>query len=124
MKIFLNNPLVLLSFSVETISLIKDCIFIPAELRLKVANKVAKEIILSPPSWISIIIIVFPFNVKHNDVSTTTRPVTQHALVEVNRASIKLMPETVISGRSNKPAPDRIRNIKDIASNAEGPTFI
>ena len=60
-------------------------------------------------------IMVLPFSVKQVAVSTTTRPVTQHALVDVNKASIALMPETVISGNKSKPVPEKMISIKAVS---------
>jgi len=49
-------------------------------------------------------------------------PVTQVALVEVNRASRKGMPRpsTVISGSINRPVPDRMRNRKEQMKSVAG----
>jgi hypothetical protein len=53
-------------------------------------------------------------------VSTTVSPVTHTALVEVKKASVKLIGEYVESGISNKKAPPRIMNPKLTINNCAG----
>ena len=65
-----------------------------------------------PPICISAIISVFPLVVKANWVSTTDKPVTQTALVEVKRASVKEIPEVVELGIIRSKAPKKITNAK------------
>ncbi len=54
--------------------------------------------------------MTWPLIVKSVPVFMTDRPVTQHALVEVKSASIKVMPFVVILGIMSKNVPVRIRN--------------
>jgi hypothetical protein len=53
-------------------------------------------------------------------VSTTVSPVTHTALVEVKKASVKLMGEYVESGIINKKAPPIIMNPKLTINNCAG----
>ena len=73
----------------------------PEPLEENDAKKVAKEIILKPPSWMRQRIINLPFSVKIVAVSTTVSPVTQQALVDVKIASshVRWCSAIVISGR-------------------------
>ena len=59
----------------------------------------------SPPNSIKIIIISLPKKVKFWVISTTTNPVTQTALVAVNKAFIKEIPFTVDFGIINNAVP-------------------
>ena len=53
-----------------------------------------------------------PVNVKVVPVSTTVNPVTHTALVEVNKASVKLIPSYVALGNLSKTAPNKMMNKK------------
>ena len=78
---------------------------------------------LIPPNWIRSIMIQWPLCVKQIAVSITVSPVTQTALVEVNKESINEIPlipgagSLVISGNIKRRVPKVIRPIKEITSN-------
>ncbi len=61
-----------------------------------------------PPTCIKIIRIVCPNKVKCVPVSTTINPVTQTALVEVNKASRYEISSWVALGKINKSEPIKI----------------
>ena len=70
----------------------------------------------SPPNLMSTISTTWPFVGEEGlCVFSIMSPVTQVALVEVNRASKKFMPSpsAVISGSMSSPVPERIRNRKE-----------
>ena len=71
----------------------------------------------SPPIWIKIIIITLPKVVKVNWVSTTERPVTQTALVEVKTASRNEIFSVVAFGNCKQKAPRKIIPKKLIMNN-------
>ena len=85
-----------------------------------VVKNVAKERILIPPSWMSIIITIWPRMVKVAGVLTTLSPVMQLALVAVNNASMREIPLVVIRGMESKMVPIRIRNRKDATISTGG----
>ena len=55
---------------------------------------------------------LFPISVKVDDTSTVVNPVTQTALTEVNKASIKRMGCVVARGKNKSPAPNIIKRAK------------
>ena len=79
----------------------------------------------NPPNWISNRINTFPFNEKKVAVSTTIKPVTQLALMEVNRASINDIPclSALISGSINRELPIMISTTKDRMNSIGGEIF-
>ena len=81
--------------------------------------------IFSPPNCIKSMSTVCPFWVKYVAVSTTIKPVTQLALMEVNRASKNGIYSIcdVISGIINKPVPIKIRKINEEMSILGGLIF-
>ena len=81
-------------------------------LKNDMAKKLVKVITPIPPTWISMSSTTCPVNVKVAPVSTTVNPVTHTALVEVNKASMKLIPSYVALGNLNKTAPKRMINKK------------
>ena len=56
------------------------------------AKKLVRVMTPKPPNCISMIMMNNPSDVNVEETSTETNPVTQMALVAVNRASIKEMP--------------------------------
>jgi hypothetical protein len=66
----------------------------------------------SPPNCIRRRIIACPANVKSFPVSSTMRPVTQTADVDVKRESINDIPFTVAQGSCSSNEPARIRKRK------------
>ena len=62
----------------------------------------------SPPNCIKSKRIDCPKVVKYEPVSTTIRPVTQTALVEVKSASRSPIPSCVALGNISKPVPTNI----------------
>ena len=86
-------------------------------------NKLVKVITPRPPIWINVKIIPLPIGVNCEAVSTTVNPVTQTALVEVKKASIKRIPFVVEFGSNNRPVPIKIINRKLPAKRAKGLNF-
>lgn len=74
-----------------------------------------------PPSWMSVRITSWPKTVQLVNVSRTTRPVTQVALVEVNRASRNPAgsPREAM-GSISSPAPARMTSRNPTAMRREG----
>ena len=124
-KIFLKRPFPLNKDSELKFSCSMDWCFIPKPFLENIANNVAKEMMLRPPNWISIIKTMCPFCVKYVAVSTTINPVTQQALIDVNSASKKgiIWTSLVISGIISKPAPTAMSNMKERISSLGGFTF-
>ena len=58
----------------------------------------------------------WPTKVKSVAVSTTVKPVTQTALVEVNKALVKVIPLVVELGSIKRNAPDKAK-IKKLPTN-------
>jgi hypothetical protein len=81
---------------------------------------VANERIFNPPNWIRIIMMTCPLKVKAVLKSRTVNPVIQLALVEVKRASIKLIGEVVIRGNKSKIVPIVMSKKKDKIINTGG----
>ena len=80
------------------------------------------EVTPRPPTWMRAATTAWPNKVKWSATSMAMRPVTHTALVEVNRASIKL---TVASsrteiGRSSSPVPRRITRAKPTTMSRPG----
>ena len=98
----------------------KSLVFNPSlndELPLKKnAKNDVKVKIPIPPSCISTKIIDCPTVVKAELVSTTAKPVTQTALVAVNKALVKLIAAEVALGSINKKAAVKGR-IKKLPTN-------
>ena len=71
---------------------------------------VTKETIPSPPSWISMRMTILPKRLQWIAVFTTTSPVTQTEVVDVNRASINgvKFPSAEENGRQSIKAPIKI----------------
>ena len=71
---------------------------------------VTKETIPSPPSWISMRMTILPKRLQWVAVFTTTSPVTQTEVVDVNRASINgvKFPSAEENGRQSIKAPIKI----------------
>ncbi len=90
--------------------------------RLRVA---VSDMMPRPPSWISSRITVRPKRVNPAPVSRTISPVTHTALVEVNRASRKLMGWSggVARGSIRRPEPTRINEAKMSTKDAAGRTL-
>lgn len=108
--------------SSRTQEILKDRLVLDAVGAVKSRKKVAKDTMLIPPSCMRIMMMICPFSVKWVAVSTVVSPVTQLALVEVKRASIKRMPEWVISGSHNNNVPAEIRIMNERVIRAEGPS--
>ena len=70
-----------------------------------------------PPIWMSTAMTTWPNILKVSAVSTTTRPVTQTALVAVNRASSGAMcsPGCTAKGSISSAAPHKISSAKPSA---------
>ena len=77
-----------------------------------IAKNEVNVMIPNPPSCINNRITTCPIGVKTVAVSTTVNPVTQTALVDVKRASRKLIPLYVAKGNCNSTAPTKTRNKK------------
>ena len=65
-----------------------------------------------PPAWMSTRMMVCPIGVNAVAVSTTTSPVTQTALVEVNNASITLSSMLVELGNNSSNVQITMSNTK------------
>ena len=94
-----------------TKSSITSCWRTPTPNRASRASREPNAMMFRPPSLMSTMSTTWPLWVKKVSASWTIRPVTQVALVEVNRASDKVMPSpsVVISGSMSKPVPERMR---------------
>lgn len=68
--------------------------------------------------------MVLPKSVKHELVSTTTKPVTQTALVDVNSASTNEICSVVEKGSNSRNVPKKIRKRKLKTNNLAGLDFI
>ena len=90
-RTFFNKLLPLSRVLLLKFSLIICCCLIHPPALEKRAKRVAKAIIFIPPSCIKAIIIMCPFSEKAVAVSITVSPVTQEALIDVNKASKKLI---------------------------------
>ena len=80
------------------------------------------EVTPRPPIWIKRATTVRPNTVKCSAVSTTIRPVTQTALVEVKRASVKLTsaPGCIDMGSSRRKVPHRMTKKKPMVIRRPG----
>ena len=106
-----------------TISLIPSAWRTPKARRPSTTNSVPKIMIPSPPSWMRPSTTAWPKSDRSVAVSTTVRPVTQVALVAVNRASSNhrgRCPVGTARGSISRPAPTRIRNRKLPTSSRAG----
>ena len=95
---------------------IKSLVFKPSlneelPLKKKAKNEVKVKIPI-PPNWIKTKIIDCPTTVNAVEVSTTAKPVTQTALVEVKSALVKVIPFVVALGSINKNPPVKAKIIK------------
>ena len=73
-----------------------------------------------PPIWIRARMINFPRKVYRVAVSTTASPVTHTALVDVNKASVKLIGMVVDIGIISSMAPAKIKNAKLVMNSCAG----
>ena len=84
------------------------------------AKKQVSVITPNPPICINIIMTNCPKEVKVVATSTGTKPVTQTALVDTNKAFTHEIPSTVQRGNINKPVPIQIIRKKLPARIREG----
>lgn len=88
------------------------------------AKKVVSVITPKPPIWISIRMMNFPSMVNAVAISKGVRPVTQTALVETNKASIKEIRIRPLLGDINKKVPIRMMIKKLVAIIKAGLVFL
>ena len=76
------------------------------------------DIMPNPPICINVIRTILPKRVSSFEISITVSPVTQTALVAVNKASIKcIFPLTVLKGKYKSKLPKVITNTKEAIIN-------